>query len=175
MTAANGPTGRVAVKAVTMGPETPLRIAGPTDLATVTRLIGNFRDFLGSSGPNNAELEITVSRLLGDRATEFLLIGDPEVGFAQLRFRLSVWTGSEDVWIEDVYVNETARGNGYGRTLIEAAISRARSRGCGRIQLDANQDNEPAIKLYESVGFTRSHNPAKWGDSPDFFFNLNLT
>jgi len=157
-----------------VGPETPLRIAGPTDLTVVTRLIGGFRDFLGSDGPNNAELEITVARLLGERSTEFLLIGDPEVGFAQVRFRLSVWTGSEDAWLEDVFVEETARGEGHGRTLVAAAIQRARSRGCGRIQLDANRDNGPAVKLYESLGFRPVHNEAKFGDSPDFFFTLNL-
>lgn len=156
-----------------MGPETPLRIAGPTDLATLTGLVGDFRDFLGSQGPNNAELEITVAELLDQRSTEFLLIGAPETGFAQLRFRLSVWTGTEDAWLEDVFVKEAARGQGQGRTLVTAAISRARSRGCQRIQLDANRDNEAAVKLYESLGFAPIHNP-RWGDSPDYFFTLPL-
>ena len=157
-----------------MGPETPLRIAGPSDVATTVRLIGGFRDFLESTGPTNAELEMTVSELIGDRHTEFLLVGDPEVGFAQLRFRLSVWTGSEDAWLEDVFVEPEARGEGHGRLLVEAAIQRARSRGCARIQLDANQKNHGAVKLYESLGFKPVHNPNKWGDSPDFLFNLNL-
>ena len=57
-----------------MGPETPLRIAGPTDLAAVTALVGGFRDFHGSAGPSNAEPEITIDQLLGDRSTELLLI-----------------------------------------------------------------------------------------------------
>jgi ribosomal protein S18 acetylase RimI-like enzyme len=157
-----------------MGPETPLRIAGPTDLTAVTRLVGGFRDFLGSSGPNNAELEVTVAQLLGERSTEFLLIGEPPVGFIQLRFRLSVWTGTEDAWLEDVYVDEASRGEGHGRTLVKAAIERARSRGCSRIQLDANRDNEAAVGLYESLGFAPVHNRAKWGDAPDYFFTLPL-
>ncbi|MGK2932449.1 MAG: GNAT family N-acetyltransferase [Solirubrobacterales bacterium] len=157
-----------------MGPETPLRIAAPTDLTAVTGLVGGFRDFLGSEGPSNAELEVTIARLLDDRTTEFLLIGEPPVGFVQLRFRLSVWTGTEDAWLEDAYVDESARGEGHGRTLVEAAISRARSRGCRRIQLDVNTDNAPAVKLYESLGFAPIHNPAKFGDSPDFLFTLGL-
>ena len=114
-----------------MGPETPLRIAGPADLAPVTRLIAGFRDFLADGSPTNAEIEATVSTLLRDRSTEFLLIGDPEVGFVQTRFRLSVWTGTEDAWLEDLFVEEAARGEGHGRTLVEAAVERARSRGCG--------------------------------------------
>jgi len=157
-----------------MGPETPLRIAGPADVGTVTGLIAGFRDFLGSDDPTNAEIEATVSLLIKDRATEYLLIGEPAVGFAQLRFRLSVWTGAEDAWVEDVFVDESARGRGHGRALVEAAIARARSRGCARIQLDANRENAAAIGLYESLGFAASHNPAKWGDAPDLFFTLDL-
>lgn len=158
-----------------MGPETPLRIAGPADATPVTSLIAGFRDFLGSDGPANAEIEAVVSLLLKDRSTEFLLIGEPEEGYAQLRFRLSVWTGSEDAWLEDVFVRETARGEGFGRRLVEGAIARARARGCARIQLDANRENLPAISLYESLGFERSHNPAKWGRAPDIFFTLELS
>ncbi|MGA7397913.1 MAG: GNAT family N-acetyltransferase [Solirubrobacterales bacterium] len=157
-----------------MGPETPLRIAGPSDRAATVRLIAGFRDFLGSTGPANAELDIVVSELIGDRQTEFLLVGDPEVGYAQIRFRLSVWTGSEDAWLEDVFVESDARGHGHGRTLVMAAIERAKARGCARIQLDANQDNHGAVKLYESLGFKPVHNPAKWGETPDLFYNLNL-
>lgn len=157
-----------------MGPEVPLRIAGPADVAPVTRLIAGFRDFLGSATPVNAEIEATASVLIKDRSTEFLLIGEPEVGYAQLRFRLSVWNGSEDAWLEDVFVDESARGGGYGRKLVEAAVARARARGCARIQLDANRENATAVKLYESLGFAASHNPAKWGDAPDIFYTLNL-
>lgn len=153
-----------------MGPETPLRIAGPADVAPVSRLIAGFRDFLGGGPPTSAEIEAIVSVLLRDRGTEFLLVGDPECGFAQIRFRLSVWTGTEDAWLEDLFVEESTRGEGHGRTLIEAVIERARSRGCDRIQLDVNKANEGAVKLYESCDFHPIHNRQKWGDSPDFFY-----
>jgi len=152
-----------------MGPETPLRIAGPTDVGPVTELVAGFRDFLDDTSPTNAEIEATASILLRDRATEFLLIGDPECGFVQTRFRLSVWTGNEDAWLEDLFVEESARGEGHGRTLVRAAIERARSRGCDRIQLDVNQANSGAMALYESCGFVPFHNPQKWGETPDFF------
>ena len=157
-----------------MGPETPLRIAGPADLAPVTRLVAGFRDFLGDGSPTNAVIEATVSTLLRDRSTEFLLIGDPECGFAQTRFRLSVWTGAEDAWLEDVYVEDSARGKGHGRTLVEAAVERARARGCGRIQLDVNEANEAAFALYESCGFRPVHNPEKWGDAKDFYLTREI-
>lgn len=157
-----------------MGPETPLRIAGPSDITTVTGLIGDFRDFLDGTSPSNAKIEAVVSQLIGDPDTEYLLIGDPEAGFAQIRYRLSVWQSGEDAWLEDVFVRKDARGDGLGRTLVEAAIARAKSRGCGRIQLETNRNNEAAVGLYESVGFDASHLPDYWGDAPDICFTKSL-
>lgn len=157
-----------------MGPETPLRIAGPADVATVTGLVADFRDFLEAASPANAEIEAVVATLIDDRQTEYLLIGDPEAGFAQVRFRLSVWNGTEDAWLEDVFVREEARGRGYGRMLVEAAVGRARARGCSRIQLETNQNNVGAIALYEAVGFEACHLPDFWKGAPDICFTKPL-
>ncbi len=157
-----------------MGPEVPLRIAGRADVATVTALIGDFRDFLEGDSPSNAQIESVVSELIADPATEYLLIGEPESGFAQIRYRLSVWESGEDAWLEDVFVRERARGEGFGRILVTAAIERAKSRGCGRIQLETNGNNAAAVKLYESVGFEASHLPDYWGDAPDICFTKPL-
>jgi len=157
-----------------MGPETPIRMAGPTDVTVLTRLVAGFRDFLESSSPTNAEIEATATILLRDRSTEFLLAGEPEAGFAQIRFRLSIWNGSEDAWLEDLFVEESSRGKGLGRVLVKAAVERARARGCERIQLDVNQANQTALRLYESCGFRPIHNPAKWGDAPDIYYTLEV-
>ena len=111
----------------------------------------------------------TVRRLLGDPATEFLLAGDPPRGFAQLRFRLSIWTGADDAWLEDLYVEEEARGAGLGRALTDACIERARLRGCKRIQLDANEQNDAALALYEAAGF-RAGRAERWDGARDLYF-----
>ena len=78
----------------------------------------------------------------------------------QQRYRHSIWTGTDDAWLEDLYVTEAARGTGLGRALTEFAMERARERGCGRIQLDVNSANAPAKALYESLGFS------PWQDHP---------
>lgn len=157
-----------------MGPETPLRLAGPSDVLTVSGLIAEFRDFLEAQTPVNAEIEAVVSALIDDHQTEYLLIGQPEVGFAQVRFRLSVWNGTEDAWLEDVFVREAARGDGCGRMLVEAAVRRARTRGCSRIQLETNQNNRNAIALYEAVGFKACHLPEFWKGAPDICFTREI-
>lgn len=157
-----------------MGPETPIRLAGRADTGTVTRLIGEFRDFLEAEEPTNAVIEAAVAELIEDVGTEFILIGDPEVGFAQVRYRLSVWSGREDAWLEDLFVDGEARGEGLGKALVEAAIQRAGARGCDRIQLETNSGNTEAIALYEGAGFVSSHLPERWGENPDLLFTRKL-
>jgi ribosomal protein S18 acetylase RimI-like enzyme len=139
-----------------------VRPAEPTDLTDVTRLIAEFRDWWGKSEPSEQVIREVAAQLLDHEHTEFLLaFGDAgdAVGVCQLRYRLSVWTGSEDVWLEDLFVTERARGGGHGRELVEAAFDSARARGCRRIELDVNEQNTAALRFYESLGFTTEPKP----------------
>ena len=75
------------------------------------------------------------------------------MGVTQVRYRWSVWTSARDCWCEDLWVRESARRDGHGRRLVEAVIERARERGCKRVELDVNDDNEAALGLYVACGF----------------------
>jgi ribosomal protein S18 acetylase RimI-like enzyme len=133
--------------------------------------MSGFRDWQGRSEPDDARIAETVGRLLADPSTEFLLAGEPAAGVCQLRYRLSVWTGTDDCCLEDLFVDAGARGSGLGRALVEAALERARERGCARMDLDANEANEPALELYRSAGF------GSWSDAAggnDLFMRLRL-
>ena len=134
-----------------------IRSAGPADLDSVAALLCAFRDWWGSPTPSDETFRVAAEQLLRDPNTEFLLAGSS--GLAQLRFRLSAWTGVEDCWLEDVYVADDARGTGLGRALVEAAMERARARGCRRAELDVNESNTAALALYASFGFSAAANP----------------
>jgi ribosomal protein S18 acetylase RimI-like enzyme len=138
-----------------------VRLAQPQDLPTVTRLIAAFRDHLGETEPSDAEVERGVERLLGDPETEFLLAsadGADPAGVAQLRFRYGIWRAGGDCLLEDLYVDERARGAGLGRALVAATLDRARARACRRVELDVNEANTTAQHLYESFGFSSTAN-----------------
>jgi GNAT superfamily N-acetyltransferase len=132
------------------------------DAAEVTRLMVAFRDWWGREAPSDAAAAAGVARLLADGATEFLLASQddcPPAGVCQLRYRYGWWYDAPDCWLEDVFVDEDARGTGIGRALAEAAIERARERGCRRIQLDVNEANPEALALYRSLGFDSMQDP----------------
>jgi ribosomal protein S18 acetylase RimI-like enzyme len=118
--------------------------------------MARFRDHLDKPDPPDEEIRASVERILADPGGEFLLgaagDGDP-AGVCQLRYRWSVWTSAEDCWLEDLYVIPEARRSGLGRALVEAALDSARERGCVRIELDVDEDNEQALALYAAAGF----------------------
>ena len=148
-------------------------MAPPGEAGEVARLIAGFRSYYGEELPTDEVILATVARLIADPGTEFLLAGEPAVGVAQIRFRLSAWTGVEDAWLEDLFVEPGARRGGAGRALAEASIERARRRGCRRIQLDANEANEAAVGLYRSLGF-ESGSAARWEGARDLYFTKRL-
>jgi ribosomal protein S18 acetylase RimI-like enzyme len=121
-----------------------------------------FRDHLRLSAPSDDEMRAGVERLLGDSETEFLLAspgdGAPAAGVVQLRFRYGVWRTGGDCLLEDLYVDESARGAGLGHALVAATLDRARARGCRRVELDVNESNEAAQRLYGSFGFSSTSN-----------------
>jgi ribosomal protein S18 acetylase RimI-like enzyme len=62
-------------------------------------------------------------------------------------------------WIEDVVVDETARGYGVGQALNLTAIEEARKRGAITVDLTSRPSREAANRLYQRIGFeTRSTN-----------------
>jgi ribosomal protein S18 acetylase RimI-like enzyme len=138
-------------------------MARPEDVESVSTLIAAFRDWWGKDDPALELIRATTATLLEDPNTDFLLAAPdgerPAAGVCQLRYRLSVWTGADDCWLEDLFVDESARGTGLGRALVNAGLERAKERGCRRIELDVNETNTDAIAFYEALGFTTKPKP----------------
>lgn len=68
-------------------------------------------------------------------------------------------------WIEDVVVDEAARGKGIGEALTRAALDRAAELGARTIDLTSRPSREAANRLYQRMGF-------KLRDSNLYRFNL---
>jgi GNAT superfamily N-acetyltransferase len=132
-------------------------LAGPHEAETVARLLVAFRDHLGYDWPSDNAFLAGVERLLDDRDTDFVLASadddSPPSGVVQLRYRMGIWRAGRDCLVEDVFVEESARGHGVARALLDFATDRALERGCRRMELDVNEANTPALALYASFGF----------------------
>jgi len=58
-------------------------------------------------------------------------------------------------WIEDVVVDERARGKGVGEALNQAALAEAKRRGAKTVDLTSRPGREAANRLYRRLGFER--------------------
>lgn len=92
---------------------------------------------------------------------QFLAVAEKDgavIGTLQLTFlpglsHKGLWRGQ----IESVRISSTARGGGIGRQFLEWAISTCKENGCAIIQLTSDKSRSDAIRFYESLGFTASH------------------
>jgi ribosomal protein S18 acetylase RimI-like enzyme len=131
-----------------------IRLAGATDAATFARLLYQFNvEFDAPTAPAEV-IAAHGGPLIENGELTVLFAGDGPDGFAQLRFRPSVYTGALDAHLEELYVVPERRGHGLGRALLEAAMDHARERGAAHIDLGTSEDDVAARRLYESAGFT---------------------
>ena len=97
-----------------------------------------------------AELEAIVE----SPATTILLAEDDEgavIGSLTLAlFRTPTGTRA---WIEDVVVDESARGQGAGEALVAEAIRLAAEAGARTVDLTSRPSRDAANALYEKIGF----------------------
>ena len=56
-------------------------------------------------------------------------------------------------WIEDVVVDESARGSGAGAALVEAALEHSAQAGARTVDLTSRPDRQAANRLYQRLGF----------------------
>jgi ribosomal protein S18 acetylase RimI-like enzyme len=97
-----------------------------------------------------------LSALVSDSAST-LLIARNDAGKIIGALTLAVYrvpTGMRAI-IEDVIVDEAARGSGIGVELMRRAIQLAGEKGAGNISLTSNPLREAANRLYLRVGFKK--------------------
>jgi len=69
--------------------------------------------------------------------------------------------GSIRVQIESVRVRQDHRGKGIGEKMLQWAINRAKEKGARVVQLTSDKKRPDAIRFYEKLGFTASHEGMK--------------
>ncbi len=84
------------------------------------------------------------------------------IGTIQLSFiPYLTYQGGVRAHIEAVRIHEDYRGKGIGQQLFEWAIQRAKQKGAHVVQLTTDKKRPDALKFYEKLGFTASHEGMK--------------
>ena len=96
-----------------------------------------------------------VESMLGHDATDLLVVRDGGriVGMATM-VTFPLPTGIRGI-VEDVAVDESMRGQGIARLLLQRMTRLAGERGLRTLDLTSRPSREAALRLYESIGFVR--------------------
>ncbi len=108
---------------------------------------------LSSSPPPDAA---ALGRIVGHPANTVLIAraGAGEILGAMILVLFPLASGLR-AWIEDVVVDEAARGRGIGAALNRQAIEIARQAGARTVDLTSRPDREAANRLYARLGFNQ--------------------
>ena len=125
--------------------------------ATDPELLKCLNDLLPQLSKNAPAMTIEdLQQIVGSECSDLLVVraagGESILGALTLiHFRIP--TGIR-AWIEDVVVDASARGQGVGKALIQAAIEKSHDFGARTLDLTSNPERESAHRLYEGAGFS---------------------
>ena len=132
---------------------------GDEEFEQLLPLIAAYQRFYEVAEVDEARNRAFFSRFLGPSEDGLLLgarLGGRLVGYACLYWHFSSLEAAESVLMNDLYVEESARGKGIGRALIEATAEVARERGVPTVEWSTAPDNHTAQRLYDATGAERS-------------------
>jgi GNAT superfamily N-acetyltransferase len=136
-------------------PRIRVRPATSADAGTIVRFVRALAEFEREPAESVRLTEADVLRDgFGERPRFEVLIGEVDgepAGFALFFPNYSTWEGRAGIYIEDLFVDERARGTGLGRALMAAAARLAVERGAARLELSV-LDWNPAREFYERLG-----------------------
>ncbi|MFC5740431.1 GNAT family N-acetyltransferase [Dyella tabacisoli] len=135
----------------------------PPDQSGWEVLARGYKDFYQTFVPDSGYQD-TWQRLMQNRELHGFgaYLDGKLVGIAHILFHTTVWVG-EYCYLQDLFVDERARGQGAARALIDHVAAIARKRGAARLYWTTKQDNKTARALYDNLasfnGFIRYDYP----------------
>ena len=134
-----------------------IRDAGVADAAAIARLLTQ----LGyPSDAAAVEERLDRLRIVGDRVVVAELEG-AVVGLAHLQVTPAIEHDLPVGKLGALVVDESHRGHGVGRALVEAVEREARLRGCGLLFLTTSERRDDAHAFYERIGL--EHTGRRYG------------
>ncbi len=117
-------------------------------------VVGTFNRLLPQLSRSAPPLDrAALERLAGSEATTVLIAwADGQLVGTLSLVMFPIPTGVR-AWIEDVIVDQAARGQGIGEALTMAALRLAEQAGARTVDLTSRPSREAAGRLYERVGF----------------------
>lgn len=138
-----------------------IREATPADVPAILRLVRELAEYEREPDAVEATEESFLTTMFPAKGdpTVFGHVAEidgedgPEVvGIAIWFLSFSTWTGTNGIWLEDLYVTPSQRGTGLGKQLLATLARVCVERGYRRLEWTVLDWNEPSIAFYRSLG-----------------------
>lgn len=110
------------------------------------------------SGVTSPENSLPVTEpTTATRSSRCLLLFNEQgeaAGMAVYFYNYSTWRAKSGIYLEDLYVDASQRGKGYGKLLLSSLAKEVVAMNGGRLEWSVLKWNEPSIKFYELIGAT---------------------
>lgn len=129
-----------------------VREAEPADIDEICALIEEHARYEGNETLTLDRSEMS-GHLFCPDPKAWVLIAEPAgrtevAGFAFCSWNFSTWAGRPGIWLDDLYVRPSYRGQGLGQGLLNAL----RARTTGRVEWDMQAGNAQAERFYRKLG-----------------------
>ncbi len=136
-------------------PDFRLRQATKDDCGLILGFIKELAEYEKLAHEVVASAETLEESLFGEKPYAEVVIGEYQqsaVGYALFFHNFSTFTGRPGIYLEDLYVQPTMRGKGFGKCLLAYLAKLAVERDCTRVEWSVLDWNEPSIQFYRSIG-----------------------
>ena len=132
-----------------------IRPATPADVTHILSMIVELAVFEKLEHQVVATETLLHEGLFGVRPACEAIIGEADgevVTFALFFHNFSTFLTRKGLYLEDLYVRQSQRGQGFGKAMLGRLAQIAVERNCGRFEWSVLDWNAPAIALYKSLG-----------------------
>ena len=126
------------------------------EIEQVAVLFDQYRQFYKQEADINLAKNYILNRVSTETSTIFLAkVNDKAVGFTQLYSSFCSVDASPIIILYDLFVDSEVRQSGVGKALMDRAKEHAKEIGASRLDLETENTNIKAQRLYESLGYER--------------------
>jgi len=131
--------------------ESRIRKGQKEDLPRVLELINELAEYEKALDQVQMSVEQLTADGFGENPAYGFFVAESEghiVGLALYYYRYSTWKGRR-LYLEDLIVSQDARGQGYGKLLLDRIIEHAKETSCTGVMWQVLDWNESAIRFYK--------------------------
>ena len=132
-----------------------IKFAEINDVPVILDFIKKLAEYEKLSYQVEATEEDLKKTLFDEKSNAEVILGyyyDKPVAFALFFHNFSTFLAKKGIYLEDLYVLEEFRRNGFGKKMLKFLAELAIERNCGRFEWSVLDWNTPAIEFYKKIG-----------------------